>query len=247
MTRVHAAAWPGCVGAAAGRRRPRRWRALATAAALTAGLLAGWSHPPQVRAATDAVWGIDSCDAAQTVVPQTEQSLGDPAFLARYLGTNRCGSPGLSASEVQYLASQRILIMLIADPPSYGTGTGDAQTAISEAESLGAPPGTAIFRDVEPNPITDPITATYIEQWYQAFAHSASGYVPGFYENPYPGSGIFPTAYCGAVAADPAVGAGTVLWSSEPEPAYGSSLPPTQANQPAWGPSTPACTSTTVA
>ena len=207
----------------------------------------GTGATPVLAQAVSPLWGIDACDPAQIAVPDTQAALGNPEFMARYLGSNRCGTAGLSPSEVAYLSSKGIYIMLIADPDGFGSnpsGSAEAQTAIQQAQALGAPPGTAIFRDVEAD---DPITAQYIESWYQIFAASTSGYVPGFYENSYSPTNTFPTAYCSADGAMSGMGRSVVLWASEPEPNYGNGASPTEAADPAWSPSVPPCQSTTVA
>jgi hypothetical protein len=208
----------------------------------------GTRAAPVSAQATPALWGIDSCSSAQSVVPGTRSALGNPQFMARYLGTsNACGTPGLTSSEVSYLSSQGIYVMLIADPSSvvYSSGTADAQAAIQEAQSLGAPPGTAIFRDVENS---SPISVSYIESWYTAFESSTTGYVPGFYENPYPnGVTQFPGDFCSAESTVPTLGTSVVLWSDELEPDYGNGTAPTAANAPAWNPYEPPCANTTVA
>jgi hypothetical protein len=225
--------------------RPAR-RALTLGVAVLTAAALGARSPIAVSAQTATLWGIDACSSAQSVVPSTQSTMGNPQFMARYLGTsNACGSPGLTPSEVTYLSSQDIYIMLIADPSSvdFSSGTADAQTAIQQAQSLGAPPGTAIFRDVENS---SPISVSYIENWYAAFESSSSGYVPGFYENPYSGSGSFPGDYCSAVSVMAAISTGVALWSDEPEPNYGNASP-TEAAAPAWNPSTPPCSNTTVA
>ena len=228
-------------------RARRGWQVLALGAVTVAMVGLGTHAAPVSAQAAPTLWGIDACDSAQTAVPATQSALGNPQFMARYLGSNRCETSGLSPSEVQYLSSEGIYIMLIADPSgdSFGNGAADAGTAIQQAQSLGAPPGTAIFRDVENS---DPITAAYIESWYQAFTQSSSGYVPGFYENPNPGSGSFPSAYCSAESSMPGMSTGAVLWSDEPEPNYGYGASPTQASAPAWAPTVIAgCANTTVA
>jgi hypothetical protein len=63
----------------------RRWPVLAAAAAAVAALTV-WLVPARpVDAAASTQWGIDSCSTAQSVVPATQQSMGDPQFMARYL------------------------------------------------------------------------------------------------------------------------------------------------------------------
>jgi hypothetical protein len=154
----------------------------------------------------------------------------------------------MNASEVSYLSSANISIMLIYSPDQdfmAGTGTTEAQAAIGLAKGLGAPPGTAIFRDVEAG---SPITTQYIEDWYQAFESSTSGYVPSFYENPNGGSNQpFNSQYCSAVQSNSAIGA-VPLWSSSPEK---YSYTPYASQAPPWSgsgfPGTPSCANNTVA
>ena len=160
--------------------------------------------------------------------------------MARYLGTvNPCAA---SAAEISYLGSEGIDIMLIYSPDQVfanGTGTTEAEAAIGLAQSLGAPPGTAIFRDVE---ASSPITTEYIEEWYQAFESSTDGYVPAFYENP-GGSHPFNAQYCAAVQSIALIGS-VPLWSSEPEL---KSYTPYASAAPAWNPEVPTCANNTVA
>ena len=211
-------------------------------------VFAGFALPVTGAASAATLWGIDSCDPAQQVVPATQQDMGTPQFMGRYLGTNRCGTAGLSSTEVTYLHSQNAAVLLIADPGGFSgaNGTAEANTAIQQAQSLGAPAGTAIFRDVEQG---DSITASYVLAWYNAFAQSASGYVAAFYENPingpFSGAG---GAYCSAVSSNSAIASHVVLWSDELEPEYGvQSYSPTRANALGWNPSGPACANTTAA
>ncbi len=250
--------------------RSRRWRSLIGAAVAVAVCALAFQFQPVAVAAASypaTLWGIDSCDSATSVVPIAETvGMGTPAFIGRYLGSNRCGTNGLSAAEVSFLASNGVSILLIADADGFNTssvqaetaqGTSEAQTAIQQAHTLGAPPGTAIFRDVE---IYDGISTPYIESWYQAFADSGSGYVPGFYENSYNTAGPFAGtsgAWCSAVAAEPALANGVALWTNEFEPYYwypGQQPPyfPIAGNAPPWDPAdeTPyplPCANTTVA
>ncbi|MGD1033729.1 MAG: glycoside hydrolase domain-containing protein [Candidatus Dormibacteria bacterium] len=219
-------------------RLPRRALTLLVAVLLAAALCARDQIAVSAQAAT--LWGIDSCSTAQSVVPGTQTVLGTPQFMARYLGTaNPCS---MSAAEVSYLSSEDIYIMLIYSPDqtfASGTGTTEAQSAIGLAQSLGAPPGTAIFRDVEAD---SPITTQYIEEWYQAFESSTSGYVPAFYENP-GGGDPFDAQYCAAVQSMAVIGS-VPLWSSEPEL---QSYTPQASAAPAWNPEVPSCTNNTVA
>jgi hypothetical protein len=217
----------------------------------------------RVSAQTSTLWGIDSCDTAQDLVPGTQSDMGDPQFIGRYLGPSPCNPtyPELSTSEVTYAESLGIKILLIYDPGRFGPtaqegaqGTADAQAAIQAAQAAGAPPGTAIFRDVE---VSDDITAAYIQSWYQTFEQSGSGFVPAFYENSYNTTiGFFAGAtgaYCTAEAADPALATGLPLWSDELEPNYGDgNLPgngtlPNTDPPPVWNPYALPCANDTVA
>ncbi len=211
----------------------------------------------RVSAQTSTLWGIDSCDTAQDVVPGTQTNMGDPQFIGRYLGPSPCNPtyPELSTAEVTYSESLGIKILLIYDPGRFGPtaqeaaqGTADAQAAIQAAQAAGAPPGTAIFRDVE---VSDDITAAYIESWYQTFEQSGSGFIPAFYENSYNAtSGYFAGtsgAYCTAEAADPALATGLPLWTDELEPDYNSGYSPTAADAPTWDPFALPCANDTVA
>ena len=238
--------------------RRRSWRSVAAAAlAVTACAVSLGARPLTAMAQppTTTLWGIDSCDAAQSVVPATQQAqMGNPQFVGRYLDPSTCDTPDLSTAEVAYLESMGIGILLISDPGRFDQsnpgGAAEAQAAILEAQALGAPRGTAIFRDVE---VSDTITAAYIESWYQTFAHSSSGYVPGFYENSYnTTSGYFAGtsgAYCTAESADPAIATGVVLWTDElEEPWFGDpTYFPTSANAPGWSPFALPCANNTVA
>ena len=240
--------------------RCRLWRSLATgvvAVTVCAVSVAVQPLTAMAQATPATLWGIDSCDTAQDVVPGTQANMGDPQFVGRYLGPSPCNPtyPELSTSEVVYLESLGVKILLIYDPGRFGStdqqgaeGTSDAQAAIQAAEALGTPPGTAIFRDVE---VSDDITATYIESWYQAFEQSGSGFVPAFYENSYnTSSGYFAGtsgAYCTAESADPALATSLPLWTDELETSYGDGLPPTSATAPAWDPFALPCANTTVA
>lgn len=260
------------------RRRIGRTAAVALALVGSALSLGAGVLPAAAQSGAPTLWGIDACNTAQAVVPGTEAAMGNPDFIGRYLGpTPPCSPyPQLTSSEVRYIQSQGIGILLIFDPGRFGAasqqaaqGTGEAQAAIQDARALGAPEGTGIFRDVEKS---DTITAAYIESWYRAF--QGSGFVPGFYENSYggpftcasnaggsisnlPGGGqpctTGPGAYCQAYAALPAIATGVALWDNEFEPGYGTGYEPTVTNAPAWGPSAGStqyplpCPNTTVA
>jgi hypothetical protein len=154
------------------------------------------------------------------------------------------GETPLTSADAQFISSSGVAILLIDSPNQrFGDPTGDAQTAIARAQSLGVPSGTAIFRDVEAE---SPITESYILSYYSAF--QGSRYVPGFYENPNGGSDQpFNSQYCAAVQNNSVIGS-VPLWSSSPEK---YSYTPYASQDPAWiwggFPGTPSCANNTVA
>jgi hypothetical protein len=188
------------------------------------------------QATVPTLWGIDTTDNVQqdNDLSNTQAALGAlPQCVGRYL----VWDSELSSAEALYARTSGVAILLIDSPDQdFNNASGDAQQAIAQAESLDVPSGTAIFRDVEAG---SPITTSYITGYYDAF--QGSGYIPGFYENP--GTGLFNSAYCAAVTADPTIGE-MPLYSSEPEL---ESYVPNASQAPAWTPETPSCANTTVA
>jgi hypothetical protein len=206
-----------------------------------------------VHASASTMWGIDTTDDVQTLgdIQSTQSTLGaTPQFVGRYLIWNN----DLTTSEASYIRHMGIRILLLDSPnQDFGAagndpqqaGINDAQQAIAQAHSIGVPPGTAIFRDVEGS---STITSTYILAYYAAF--QGSNFVAGFYENPYSPLHSFGSAYCGAVSQNPAIGS-TPLYSSEPEnDVSGQPYSPYASQAPPWAappPATPGCANSTVA
>jgi hypothetical protein len=214
----------------------RRMRSVVVMASAIASLVvANQVDAANAPAATHpALWGIDTVDntASAHTLTQTTSDLGAPQFAGRYL----IYSSRLSAAEAKDIHSHGVPILLIDDPNHvFTSGSADAQQAIARARALGVPRGVAIFRDVETN---DAITATYIAAYFAAFHRS--GYVAGFYENAI--NGPFSAAYCSAAAANPTIGSGSVLYSSEPEHT-GSN--PRRAAKPVFEPNVPGCANRT--
>src|ERR1035438_4730770 len=90
--------------------RCRLWRSLATgvvAVTVCAVSVAVQPLTAMAQATPATLWGIDSCETAQDVVPGTQANMGDPQFVGRYLGPSPCNPtyPELSTSEVIYLES----------------------------------------------------------------------------------------------------------------------------------------------
>ncbi len=209
---------------------------------LAIALVVGPVSTPAIAANGGALWGIDTTDNVQGAndIARTQAQLGAPQFVGRYLIWD--GGATLSIAEANYIHSQNLPILLLDSPANSnltgsGVATGEAQQAVNKARSMGVPPGRALFRDVETGYQID---AAYISAFYGAIR--GSGYVPGFYENAV--NGAFAGAYCGALAQNPAIGTGAVLFASEWEFQGGD---PHRAAMRPWAPATPPCQNTTVA
>ena len=243
-------------------RRCHRLLAIGIVAIATAGL--GTRSTPVSAQAVSTLWGIDTLQSIQVNndLSETQSALGTlPQFAGQYLVWG--GETPLTSADAQFISSSGVAILLIdspnqdfgeqtqGDPNPIGPGpqgTADAQQAIAQAQSLGVPAGTAIFRDVE---ASSPITTDYIDYYYSAF--QGSGYIPGFYENPNGDSNQpFNAQYCAAVQNNSGIGS-VPLWSSSPEK---YSYTPYASQDPGWigngfpgtptGPPIP-CANTTVA
>jgi hypothetical protein len=177
---------------------------------------------------TRILWGVDSCKAftstangSDGLLPQVAGRLGTPDFWGRYLTNTVC--PGISGAEVAAAAHFRMGILPIyndyncSNVVSYDTGKGYAAAATAAATGLGIPQGRAIAIDIEPPGDACPgaagVDAGFIQGWYDGVA--GAGYVPTYYGNGTGGS-EFASAWCGAVAAQPAVASYSYLWSFEP-------------------------------
>ena len=177
---------------------------------------------------TRILWGVDSCKAftstssgADGLLPQVQSALGTPDFWGRYLTDTVC--PGISAAEVAAAAHLHMGILPIyndydcSNVVGYDTGKGYATAATAAAGSIGIPEGRAIAIDIEPPGDACPgaagVDAGFIQGWYDGVA--GAGYVPTYYGNGTGGS-EFATAWCSAVAAQPALGSYSYLWSFEP-------------------------------
>jgi hypothetical protein len=200
-------------------------------------LLSQVSGPPalvniQARSAamqpTRILWGVDSCKAFTTsstgadgLLPQVTSRLGMPDFWGRYLTDTVC--PGISSAEIAAAAHLHMGILPIynaydcSNVVGYDTGKRYAAAATDAAAALGIPQGRALAIDIEPPGDACPgaanVDAGFIQGWYDGVA--GSGYVAAYYGNGTGGS-EFGSAWCNAVAAQPAVGSYSYLWSFEP-------------------------------
>jgi hypothetical protein len=99
----------------------------------------------------------------------------------------------------------------------YDTGKRYAGAATDAAAGLGIPQGRALAIDIEPPGDACPgaanVDAGFIQGWYDGV--EGAGYVPAYYGNGTGGS-EFASAWCAAVAVQPAVGTYSYLWSFEP-------------------------------
>jgi hypothetical protein len=177
---------------------------------------------------TRILWGVDSCKAftssatgADGLLPQVQSSLGMPDFWGRYLTDTAC--PGISSAEIAAAAHFQMGILPIynaydcSNVVGYDAGTRYSAAATAAASDLGIPEGRALAIDIEPPgdecPGAANVDAGFIQGWYDGVA--GAGYVPAYYGNGTAGS-EFGSAWCAAVAAQPAVGAYSYLWSFEP-------------------------------
>jgi hypothetical protein len=177
---------------------------------------------------TRILWGVDSCKAftgsasgADGLLPRVQSALGTPDFWGRYLTDTVC--PGISSAEIAAAAHFHMGILPIynaydcSNVVGYDAGERYATAATAAATGLGIPEGRALAIDIEPPGDACPgaanVDAGFIQGWYDGVA--AAGYVPAYYGNGTAGS-EFGSAWCAAVAAQPAVGAYSYLWSFEP-------------------------------
>ncbi len=177
---------------------------------------------------TRILWGVDSCKAftgsatgADGLLPQVQGRLGTPEFWGRYLTDTVC--PGVSSAEIAAAAHFHMGILPIynayncSNVVGYDTGKRYSAAAAAAASGLGIPEGRALAIDIEPPGDACPgaanVDAGFIQGWYDGVA--GAGYVPAYYGNGTAGS-EFGSAWCAAVAAQPAVGSYSYLWSFEP-------------------------------
>ena len=177
---------------------------------------------------TRILWGVDSCKAFTSsptggdgLLPQVTGRLGTPDFWGRYLTNTVC--PGISGAEVAAAAHFHMGILPIyndyncSNVVGYDAGKGYAAAATAAAAGLGIPQGRAVAIDIEPPGDACPgaagVDAGFVQGWYDGVA--GAGYVPTYYGNGTGGSG-FASAWCAAVAAQPAVASFSYLWSFEP-------------------------------
>jgi hypothetical protein len=204
---------------------------------------------------TRILWGVDSCKAftgsptgADGLLPAVEGRFGTPDFWGRYLTNTVC--PGISAAEISAAASHRMGILPIynqydcSNVVGYDTGTRYAAAATSASAGLGIPQGRAIAIDIEPPGDACPgaagVDVGFIQGWFDGVA--GAGYAPTYYGNGTAGT-EFASAWCAAVSAQPAVAAGSYLWSFQPSLLGGY----TKANAPGYRPYEPGCPGNMVA
>jgi hypothetical protein len=177
---------------------------------------------------TQILWGVDSCKAftasstgADGLLPSVASKLGVPDFWGRYLTNTVC--PGISSAEIAAAAHIHMGILPIyndydcSNVVGYDTGKRYAGAATDAAAGLGIPQGRALAIDIEPPGDACPgaanVDAGFIQGWYDGV--EGAGYVPAYYGNGTGGS-EFASAWCAAVAVQPAVATYSYLWSFEP-------------------------------
>jgi hypothetical protein len=177
---------------------------------------------------TRLLWGVDSCKmfttsptAADGIYPQIVSRLGAPDFWGRYLTNTGC--PGITSVEIAAAAHLHMGILPIyndyncSNVVSYSTGQAYAAEATAAAAGLGIPQGRAIAIDIEPPGDACPgavnVDSGFVTGWFDGVA--AAGYAPTYYGNGTAGS-EFASAWCAAVAAQPALLTFSFLWSFQP-------------------------------
>ncbi|MGM0847218.1 MAG: glycoside hydrolase domain-containing protein [Bacillota bacterium] len=161
------------------------------------------------------VWGIDTASATNESFNMcVRDNFGDPGVVGRYLGDKEGVSAGLTTEEADLIKSNNDEILLIhnrfSDATGFENGVQEGEEAISLAQELGTPEGTAIFADIEP---TYPVDSDFIRGWYETLTSSA--YVPGIY-------GIFEedtdlaASYNQAVSQNSSIQEDTYLWTAAP-------------------------------
>jgi hypothetical protein len=196
---------------------------------------------------TRILWGVDSCKAFTTtgadgLIYQVSANLGMPEFWGRYLTNTVC--PGISSAEIALAAHYHMGILPIynayncSNVVGYDAGKRYATAATAAAAGLGISQGRALAIDIEPPGDACPgaanVDSGFIQGWYDGVA--GAGYVPAYYGNGTAGS-EFGSAWCAAVAAQPAVGTYSYLWSFEPS-LLGSY---NRANAPGYSPNQTGC------
>ena len=190
------------------------------------------------------LWGVDSwTPVTQPSIDSVTANLGKPDFWGRYIGQT-ANAPDMTAGEATLAHNNGIKILPIFSEFAQGSTSGHsqgvyfAQYAATAASSLGIPAGTMIAIDIEPSSFVD---AAFIQGWYDGMV--PKGYVPAVYEFPYTQSNrYFATAYCTAVANEPAIGSNMLLWSYEPSLSHVS-----RASAYTFAPAAPGCANQTVA
>jgi hypothetical protein len=196
--------------------------------------------PPPANA-----WGVDTTSNVQsdsgTTYPQISSTYGTPYFVGRYESISSANP--LGTSEASYIHQQGAKILLLYDPTQGSLtgcplGTSDGQSAVQDAETLGAPSnaGIVVMRDIEASTVVD---SNYVTCWIQALQNG--GFIAGFYENPYTGSSDFQSAYCDAVNANGNLALESTLWSDQPENWGPVSSSNDYYHAPTFGPATPGC------
>jgi hypothetical protein len=186
--------------------------------------------PGALRTGAGQYWGVDSVASVGSRISSVQQAYdATPSFWGRYLSdcTGACGSNLTLPEASRDLNDHLALLLVVADAGGRhdrggANGRADGRRAVAAARALGVPAGVAIFKDFEND---SPENPAFVIAWFGAVA--AGGYAPGYYLNAEAGEDAV-SAYCRAVALDPAVGS-SYLWASESEPDASASTAPGQA------------------
>ena len=180
-------------------------------------------------------WGVDSADPVNAANWDTLLRLRNraPDFWGRYIG----GLYAVTAAEISFLHQKGCRVLVAYNGAtassvsgSQSAGQTEAATAIKAAKALHMPAGVFIYADIEASWAP---SVAWLDGWVTGIV--ASSYGPGFYCNPL-STHAFGGTYDKAYKANKSAFARTRLWSSEPEPYFGSECakPPPEVFAPAY-------------
>jgi len=203
--------------------------------------------------ADDALWGVDSFDPADTIVPQEKISLFEyvvkhekrrPAFFGRYI-TQPTKSAILTEKEAKFIHGMDCKILPfhanindaqvnVSGDKGVEKGKAHAKAALSAARGLKIPTGVYIYCNIEPH--WSP-TVDFMLGWWETFANSEYLGGGGFYCGP----SAFPIFEAAVAEAKNRFGVGTfllqpVLWvtkgnAGKPPGGFNGPKPPTLPHQ----------------
>ncbi|HET7578964.1 MAG TPA: glycoside hydrolase domain-containing protein [Bacillales bacterium] len=160
------------------------------------------------------LWGVDTASKVTDSLYQCiTDHYGKPLIWGRYMESKENISKGLTKKEASFIHKKGGHILLIynhfTDATGYNNGVSEGKMAISFANDLGVPKGTALFADIEP---TYPVDADFIRGWVKTL--SPSSYMAGIYGDFSKNSGLRKAYHSAANKLN----SQPILWSDQPRP-----------------------------